>query len=60
MCHNTVQNYNEFENMLVHELVHAYDHCRAADLSWQNCRHHACSEARARRAAARCAARGRV
>lgn len=52
MCHNTVQDAREFENMLVHELVHAFDHCRAADMSWQNCRHHACSEARPCRRAA--------
>jgi inner membrane protease ATP23 len=47
MCHNHMQSATEFENMLVHELVHAFDHCRGADLSWSNCRHHACSEARA-------------
>jgi inner membrane protease ATP23 len=46
MCHNHMQSATEFENMLVHELVHAFDHCRGADLSWSNCRHHACSEAR--------------
>lgn len=32
---------------MVHELIHAYDHCRAADLDWTNCEHHACSEVRA-------------
>ena len=48
MCHNHMQSATEFENMLVHELVHAFDHCRAADLDWGNCKHHACSEARAR------------
>ena len=60
MCHNTMQSATEFENMLVHELVHAYDHCRGTDLSWDNCRHHACSEARSGAAcalAARCCAR---
>ena len=29
---------------LTHELLHAYDHCRAANLNWTNCEHHACSE----------------
>ena len=48
MCHNHMQSATEFENMLVHELVHAFDHCRAADLDWGNCKHHACSEVRAR------------
>jgi len=32
---------------LVHELVHAYDHCRASNLDWAACEHHACSEVRA-------------
>ena len=31
---------------LTHELVHAYDHCRAY-VDWSNCVHHACSEVRA-------------
>lgn len=31
---------------LTHELLHAYDHCRAANLNWTNCEHHACSEVR--------------
>lgn len=30
-----------------HEMIHAYDHCRAKDLDWNSCRHHACSEIRA-------------
>ena len=30
----------------MHELVHVYDHCRAANLDWNNCEHHACSEVR--------------
>lgn len=34
----------EVDQILTHELVHAYDHCRAANLDWSNCQHHACSE----------------
>jgi hypothetical protein len=34
------------ELTLTHELVHAYDHCRAY-VDWSNCVHHACSEVRA-------------
>jgi len=34
------------EMTLTHELVHAYDHCRAY-VDWSNCVHHACSEVRA-------------
>ena len=47
VCHNNMQSATEFENALVHELVHAFDHCRGKDLDWENCRHHACSEVRA-------------
>ena len=35
----------EVNNAMVHELLHAYDHCRAGGLDWANCDHHACSEA---------------
>ncbi len=35
-----------FEHTLVHELVHAYDQCRAK-IEWKNCLHHACTEIRA-------------
>ena len=34
------------ELTLTHELIHAYDHCRAY-MNWSNCVHHACSEIRA-------------
>ena len=44
LCHNFVQDSSEIRNTMVHELVHAYDHCRAANMDWVNCRHHACSE----------------
>ena len=47
MCHSAVQSATEFENMLVHELVHAFDHCRAAGLDWGDTQQHACSEVRA-------------
>jgi len=36
----------QLEELLTHELVHAYDHCRV-DIDWTNCEHHACSEIRA-------------
>ncbi|KAH9548146.1 hypothetical protein CY35_11G074200 [Sphagnum magellanicum] len=35
---------DEVDVALTHELLHAYDHCRAANLDWTNCEHHACSE----------------
>lgn len=37
----------QVDNALTHELIHAYDHCRAASLDWASLEHHACSEIRA-------------
>ncbi len=36
--------YRDLDEMLVHELIHAYDHCRAKNLRWDDCEMHACSE----------------
>lgn len=44
VCSNHLPSQEEVKHALVHELLHAYDHCRAADLDWSNCEHHACSE----------------
>lgn len=44
ICHNHVGSQHEIEVALIHELIHAYDHCRGANLDWSNCEHHACSE----------------
>ena len=30
LCHNNLMSRTDMENMLTHELVHAYDHCRCA------------------------------
>lgn len=35
-----------FEHTLIHELVHAYDQCRA-NINWTDCIQHACTEVRA-------------
>ncbi|KAG6430660.1 hypothetical protein SASPL_108732 [Salvia splendens] len=35
------------EQVMIHELIHAYDDCRGANLHWNNRAHHACSEIRA-------------
>lgn len=37
---------DEVNQVVIHELIHAYDECRAANLDWANCAHHACSEVR--------------
>lgn len=43
MCHNRLEQQGEVDRCMVHELVHAFDHCRAK-VDWHNCEHHACSE----------------
>lgn len=47
LCHNRLQTYKDVELAMAHELIHAYDYCRAADLDFTNCQHHACTEIRA-------------
>ncbi|KAL6772096.1 hypothetical protein ACKKBG_A28920 [Auxenochlorella protothecoides x Auxenochlorella symbiontica] len=47
VCHNHLASQIEVDNALTHELIHAYDHCRAASLDWGSLEHHACSEIRA-------------
>lgn len=47
VCHNHLTSREEVEHALAHELIHAYDHCRAKNLDWTDCKHHACSEVRA-------------
>lgn len=47
LCHNHLLSQQEVNHALTHELLHAYDHCRARNVDWHNCEHHACSEIRA-------------
>ncbi|GMI67462.1 hypothetical protein HRI_000415500 [Hibiscus trionum] len=37
---------DDVNQVVIHELIHAYDECRAANLDWSNCAHHACSQIR--------------
>lgn len=50
ICSDNIKNYNlsndHVERTIVHEMVHAYDHCRAK-MDWTNCHHMACTEIRA-------------
>lgn len=46
LCHNNLTSQADLENTLTHELIHAYDHCRAKGMDWTNCEHHACTEVR--------------
>lgn len=47
VCQNHLSSQREVNNVLAHELVHAYDHCRARELNWGSCLELACSEVRA-------------
>lgn len=47
VCSNYMNVQDEVNQVVIHELIHAYDDCRAANLDWSNCAHHACSEIRA-------------
>ena len=46
VCHNNIGSQAELESTLTHELIHAYDHCRARGMDFKNCEHHACTEVR--------------
>ena len=46
VCENFLVDRTRAEELLTHELIHAFDHCRA-EVDWSNCEHHACSEIRA-------------
>ncbi|RVW68958.1 Mitochondrial inner membrane protease ATP23 [Vitis vinifera] len=46
VCSNHMNIQDEVNQVVIHELIHAYDDCRAANLDWTNCAHHACSEIR--------------
>ncbi|KAL5214076.1 hypothetical protein ABZP36_003228 [Zizania latifolia] len=47
VCCNHMQFQDEINQVLIHELIHAYDDCVSKNLDWKNCAHHACSEIRA-------------
>ncbi|ORZ36324.1 peptidase M76 [Catenaria anguillulae PL171] len=46
MCQNQVIHKEHMRETLVHELIHAYDHC-VFKYNWMNCQHFACTEIRA-------------
>lgn len=47
VCCNHLQMQDQITQVVIHELIHAYDDCRAANLDYTNCAHHACTEIRA-------------
>ncbi|MFS7956353.1 putative peptidase M76, ATP23 [Helianthus anomalus] len=56
VCSNHLTIQDEVTQVVIHELIHAYDDCRAANLDWTNCAHHACTLSR-RRAGKWCSSR---
>lgn len=46
LCSNYLVTTSSVHTTMVHELIHAFDHCRAK-VDWTNLQHHACSEIRA-------------
>ncbi|PNS96514.1 hypothetical protein POPTR_017G120800v4 [Populus trichocarpa] len=47
VCSNHMNIQDDVNQVIAHELIHAYDDCQAANLDWADCAHHACSEIRA-------------
>ncbi|KAL6209555.1 hypothetical protein ACLB2K_020495 [Fragaria x ananassa] len=47
VCSNHMNMQDDVNQVVIHELIHVFDDCRAANLNWANCAHHACSEIRA-------------
>ncbi|KAI4386869.1 hypothetical protein MLD38_004756 [Melastoma candidum] len=47
VCSNEMTCQDDVNQVILHELIHAYDECRAANLDWADCAHHACAEIRA-------------
>ena len=45
MCQNHVYSAENVGDILTHELIHMYDHCRG-NVDWTDARQVACSEAR--------------
>ncbi|XP_034499929.1 mitochondrial inner membrane protease ATP23 homolog isoform X3 [Ailuropoda melanoleuca] len=47
LCQNNIRNQSHMNRVVTHELVHAFDHCRAHVNWFTDLRHLACSEVRA-------------
>jgi hypothetical protein len=43
LCQDRFFSKRHMEDTIVHEMIHAFDHCRF-DVKWLDLRHHACSE----------------
>ncbi|XP_051217873.1 mitochondrial inner membrane protease ATP23 [Lolium perenne] len=47
VCCNQMRFQDQINQVLIHELIHAYDDCVVKNIDWKNCGQHACSEIRA-------------
>lgn len=47
VCSNQMKFQDDVNQVVIHELIHAYDDCRAADMARHDCAHQACTEIRA-------------
>lgn len=43
VCENKLQNASQYKTTVMHEMIHAFDDCRA-NMDTTNCEHHACTE----------------
>lgn len=43
LCQDRFYSKSHMEDTIVHEMIHAFDHCRF-NVDWKDLRHHACSE----------------
>ncbi|XP_002740270.1 mitochondrial inner membrane protease ATP23 homolog [Saccoglossus kowalevskii] len=46
LCQNNIKTQSAMDRVITHELIHAFDHCRAK-INWNDIRHLACTEIRA-------------
>lgn len=53
VCQDRLFSETEFKNVMMHELIHAFDDCRA-HMDVTNCDHHACTEIRASKLSGEC------
>ncbi|KAF0891686.1 hypothetical protein E2562_010902 [Oryza meyeriana var. granulata] len=54
VCCEQVGIQDDINQILIHELIHAYDDCVVKNLDFKNCAHHACSEIRANHLSGNC------
>ena len=47
VCSNYMRIQDEVDQVVIHELINAFDDCRAVNIDWSDCAHQACSEIRA-------------